>query len=50
MQTLSSGATWEDAKVSEVEDKQLWKDDWDDDDIADDFAQQLRQQIEQAAK
>lgn len=43
-------ASWEDAKVAETEDNQLWKDDWDDDDAVDDFTQQLRAQIAQASK
>jgi broad specificity phosphatase PhoE len=43
-------ASWEDAKVAETEDNQLWKDDWDDDDAVDDFTEQLRAQIQQASK
>ena len=41
--------TWEDTKVTEKVNNQLWKDDWDDDGVEDDFTEQLRAQI-QASK
>ncbi len=43
-------ANWEDAKLTEKEDNQLWKDDWDDDGVEDSFNEQLRAQIKQTTK